>query len=48
MCKLGFVYVAISIAKGVMQPKFESYIIYTKTSEGCNLSRESKYERLKS
>jgi hypothetical protein len=49
MCKLGFVYVLLSLLqKGVMQPKLQSYIIYTKTSKDRNLSREIKCGRLKS
>jgi hypothetical protein len=39
--------VVISTTKGVMQPKFQSYIFYTKNSKDCNLSRESKWGRLK-
>jgi hypothetical protein len=49
MNKLGFVYVLLSLPqKGVMQPKFQSYIIYTKDNKDCNLSRESKCGTLKS
>jgi hypothetical protein len=39
---------AISTAKGVMHPKIQPYIIYTKNSKDCNLSRDSKCGRLKS
>jgi hypothetical protein len=47
--KQGFVYVLLSLPqKVVMQPKFQSYILYTKNSKDCNLSRESECGRLKS
>jgi hypothetical protein len=34
-------FVAISTAKEVMRPKFQSYINYTKNSKDCNLSRDA-------